>query len=233
MLYSFVNNEKTLAYPGGNGMCPSCGEETLAKCGHIKTWHWSHVIGSDCDSWSEGESEWHKTWKSLFDVNQTEVVIENDGKIHRADIVANNGYVIELQHSPIPTMDMTARELFYRRMVWVIDASDAWLNGRIDFTEIHLGGVKFNYEKICKLALRYPESEHIPHYCYKLKFVDAIIWRHFPKTWDFARCNIYLDIGSTKVLYLVKKVIPDSKPVMLTISRVDKSEFVKRAGGHC
>lgn len=110
---------KVKAEPGGTARCPCCGGDVLAKCGSIKVWHWAHVSGSDCDPWSEGETEWHLSWKAEVVPEAQEVTM----KPHRADIVGNRGVVVELQHSPISVEEIAERERFYRRMMWVFDAS--------------------------------------------------------------------------------------------------------------
>ena len=96
MIYAKNNYENKLkATPGEKAYCPICNGDVIAKCGEIKTWHWSHV-SADCDPWSEGETDWHLGWKSKFTPEQTEVVIDN----HRADIVIDKT-VWEVQHSSI------------------------------------------------------------------------------------------------------------------------------------
>src|SRR5690606_4401063 len=104
--------------PGGRGTCPSCGATTIAKCGEINAWHWAHEA-RDCDPWSEGETEWHLSWKGLFGDEQCEVSMPP----HRADVVGKHGCVLELQHSSIPAADIRKREAFYKRMIWLFDAS--------------------------------------------------------------------------------------------------------------
>jgi hypothetical protein len=47
---------------------------------------------------------------------------------HRADIVGKSSCVIELQHSPISSEDVAAREAYYGDMVWLFDAT-----GRFEF----------------------------------------------------------------------------------------------------
>lgn len=107
--------------PGARSQCPGCGEVVLAKCGTINVWHWAHEKDSDCDHWSEPETEWHLRWKGYFTEREREVITGP----HRADIKTKLGRVIELQHSPISQEDIIEREQFYGKgMVWVIDASD-------------------------------------------------------------------------------------------------------------
>ena len=63
---------------------------------------------------------------------QIEVVIENNGVIHRADAVMKNGTVIELQHSYLSVDEIAKRESFYKKMVWVFDTISAYEKERFD-----------------------------------------------------------------------------------------------------
>ncbi|WP_051470173.1 competence protein CoiA [Fischerella sp. PCC 9605] len=128
MQYGLIAGERTKAYPGGKAVCPTCGEELVAKCGSIKIWHWSHKSDSDCDKWSEGETEWHLGWKNMFPKELQEVVIKKGDVIHRADVCIptwdGKQFVVELQHSPISPEEIKEREEFYEDMVWIFDAQD-------------------------------------------------------------------------------------------------------------
>ena len=112
------NGEKIEAEPEAIGICPSCAEKLLAKCGPLKIWHWSHKGKNDCDDWYEPETEWHLGWKKLFGKENCEVVIPP----HRADILGNYDVVLELQHSAISIQQIDDRERFYKKMIWVVDA---------------------------------------------------------------------------------------------------------------
>lgn len=118
------NGERIEAEPGLRGLCPVCKQAVIPKCGDIKIWHWSHVASGACDSWSEGEGNWHLSWKKLVHPSQCEVVMG----CHRADIVNGNGVIIELQHSPISAMDIHEREKFYGKMIWLFDVGDCFKN---------------------------------------------------------------------------------------------------------
>ena len=134
MLYAKGKNQRyARATPGKTGHCPACGEGLIPKCGAINVWHWSHKA-RDCDSWYEPETDWHLGWKGLVRPSRCEVVIELFETKHRADILANNDEVIELQHSPISADGIWLRETFYQNMVWVIDAQPFIKN--IAFTEV-------------------------------------------------------------------------------------------------
>lgn len=109
-----------MAKPGGSGWCPSCLQPVIPKCGDVYVWHWAHSAATDCDPWAEGESAWHVGWKRGLLPSACEVLMPP----HRADIVLSNGVVVELQHSNLPVWEIKARERFYDRMVWIIDARD-------------------------------------------------------------------------------------------------------------
>ena len=113
--------------PGAKGVCPGCGNSVIAKCGEIVTWHWSHVVGADCDPWYEPESAWHSGWKNLVPEDQREIVMPP----HRADIVTRSGLVIELQHAYLSPNEVREREDFYGDMVWIIDASNMTVDFRM------------------------------------------------------------------------------------------------------
>lgn len=109
--------EKIEAAKGVEAFCPNCRRPVLAKCGRIKVRHWAHAAGKDCDPWYEPETEWHRAWKALFDPEQVEVAMGE----HRADVLAG-GRVVELQNSPISPKEIEARERFYGRMAWIVNA---------------------------------------------------------------------------------------------------------------
>lgn len=122
--------ERITASPGARAQCPCCQSPVIAKCGEIICWHWAHESLEDCDSWSEGETEWHLGWKSQFPKDWQEVVVRN----HRADIMTPR-FVLELQNSPISKYDIWDREVCYSneigRMVWLINGAPFWKNFHI------------------------------------------------------------------------------------------------------
>ncbi len=110
-------NEKEEASPKQIAKCPICDEDVIAKCGKIKVWHWAHKNKSDCDSWYEPESQWHKDWKNKYPKELQEFTMG----CHRADIRTRDRWVIELQNSTISQQDIIDRELYYKRMIWLIN----------------------------------------------------------------------------------------------------------------
>ena len=120
LFYAYMDNRMSEALPGRFATCPHCRGHVGSKCGPLVSWHWAHVSGAECDPWSEGETEWHKWWKSAAPIERREVSIGS----HRADVIAGDGAVCELQHSPIAYGDARMRESFYGDMRWLFDARD-------------------------------------------------------------------------------------------------------------
>lgn len=120
MQLALVGTERVQATPNTIGICPSCHEGVIPKCGTIVVHYWSHRSGTDCDPWSEGETPWHAQWKTAAPVHRREVV----RGAHRADAIAGDGVVCEIQHSPISPHDIERREEFYGDMRWIFDARD-------------------------------------------------------------------------------------------------------------
>jgi len=124
MLYAQSEaGEKILPEKYGRAICSFCNGVVIAKCGEIVYHHWAHQSNKECDEWHEPESDWHLKWKSLFPKENVEVTIKKNDKRHRADVVGNEGAVIELQHSPISPLVIRERENFYGNMLWIFDLS--------------------------------------------------------------------------------------------------------------
>lgn len=124
MKYAIVNNERKSAEPNLTGYCPCCKSEVISKCGSRKIWHWSHKSKKSCDSFYKPETEWHRKWKNFFPIDWQESVMQDPitGEKHIADILLPNGVVIEFQNSQILEAEINARERFYKKMIWVINA---------------------------------------------------------------------------------------------------------------
>lgn len=127
-MYADTAAGRAEATPGAEGTCPACRHPVRPKCGSIVVHHWAHYARTDCDPWSEPESEWHRGWKLAVPPKRREVVIGP----HRADVVTASDGVVELQHSPISPEVIEDREGFYgQRMAWIFDATEAYAAGRI------------------------------------------------------------------------------------------------------
>jgi hypothetical protein len=121
-----ITNERITAVKGLFAKCPICYKPLIAKCGNIQVHHWAHTNLISCDHYWENETEWHREWKSHFDISMQEVVRHDDqtGKKHIADIYnPSKDLVIEFQNSPISLEEMNERELFYKRLIWVINGA--------------------------------------------------------------------------------------------------------------
>jgi hypothetical protein len=100
--------------------CPQCGEPVMTRCGELNVWHFAHYSDSDCEAWSEPECEWHRSWKELVPADQCEVTVGE----HRADLITNRGFIVELQHSTLSVEEAQEREFYYGdKMVWLIDGT--------------------------------------------------------------------------------------------------------------
>lgn len=125
MQYAEVDGHRTGPSPKRRGACPTCGAEVLAKCGTRKVWHWAHAGRLHCDPWWENETEWHRAWKACFPEAEREHVMFDaaSGEKHIADVRTASGVVLEFQNSPMSPAELAAREAFYGRMVWLLNAA--------------------------------------------------------------------------------------------------------------
>lgn len=136
MKYAIVDGKKREAQKSGElGKCICCGKDTIAHCGKIKVNHWKHKSLQVCDSWSELETEWHRSWKNQFPSNFQEVVMKDldSGEKHIADIYnAKQDVVIEIQNSPITIEEINSREQYYNKLIWIVN-----LQPYIDNIKLH------------------------------------------------------------------------------------------------
>lgn len=120
---------------GQNYFCPACGAPLVKKLGEVRIHHFAHANGSECDTWSNDMSEWHRNWQERFPVDSREIVITLDGETHRADVLFNNT-VIEFQHSPMTADEFEERNTFYSKagysVVWLFDATEQYKDGKIE-----------------------------------------------------------------------------------------------------
>jgi competence protein CoiA len=124
MKFALVNGEKSEATKGAKGLCPSCGAELIARCGEVKINHWAHKGKRSCDPWWENETEWHRAWKNEFPTEWQEVVhYDENGEKHIADVKTQTDWVIEFQHSYLKPEERHSRNIFYNKLVWVVDGS--------------------------------------------------------------------------------------------------------------
>jgi hypothetical protein len=124
MKFALINGEKSEATKGSKGFCPICESELVAKCGELKINHWAHKGNRNCDPWWENETDWHRSWKNNFPIEWQEVVHrDKNGEKHIADIKTSHEWVIEFQHSYLNPEERRARNVFYGKLVWVVDGT--------------------------------------------------------------------------------------------------------------
>jgi hypothetical protein len=165
------------AFRKGKALCPACRAEVIAKCGKINVWHWAHKKDSDCDSWADPDTRWHLGWKNLFP-EWSEIMVEKDGKRHRADLLLPNGIVVELQHSYISPDEIREREQFYGRMIWIFDIQDC-------------------------LSLN-PDTGEPRFLLWDKGSYWTFRWKHPKKHIAFAKATTWLDLGDEQVFVLKK-----------------------------
>lgn len=205
MYYAIYNGEKSAPIKKSVGLCELCSKEVISKCGEIKAWHWAHKV-KDCDSWSEGETNWHLAWKSAFGKNQTEITIEKEGVKHRADILTKDGVVIEVQHSPISTNDIEDRQCFYDKLIWVFDGFD--FKDKFDILinkeglRVFINNDKNNMMNPVGRKNEYGISDDLvteinTDYIYNYK------WSWPKRSWEIIFGPIFIDFGSDYLFYLI------------------------------
>lgn len=215
MKFSLVDEKRQEAQPGLSGVCPTCGRPMIAKCGEVKAWHWAHRGKRDCDPWWENETEWHRAWKDKFPVDWQEVIHhdEESGEKHIADVKTDQGWVIEFQHSRINPEERRSRNIFYKKIVWVVDGerlqrdkeqfSRSWRDGVV------VGG---------KTGVRKVSSER----CVLLK------------EWSGSTIPVFFDFGIPELLWWAHSRNPDGTTNIVAFSRTEfinihrgNSEMVK------
>lgn len=140
------NNNRIIPEKGKTGICQLCKEKVKAYCGKIYINHWRHIELQNCNTWSEGETEWHREWKNKFPKDWQEVIIKRGNEEHRADIKTTKGLILELQNSSISPSTIKIRENFYGNMVWLINANK--------FKE------NFKIRSVVTTQLRYLDDNH-------------------------------------------------------------------------
>jgi competence protein CoiA len=124
MKFALVEGQRQEAQPHLSGKCPACDQPMIAKCGEKRVRHWAHKSTFFCDHWWESETEWHRNWKDQFPASWQEFIYRAaNGERHIADVRTDHEWVIELQHSYIKPEERRSRDAFYKKLVWVVDAT--------------------------------------------------------------------------------------------------------------
>ena len=108
----------------GKIVCPQCNGDVVAKMGFKNAHHFAHKSKTQCESWTEPMTAWHKGWQDLFKPENVEVIMTCNNVKHIADVMSN-GHILEIQHSPISASEVLERESFYttngKSLTWVVD----------------------------------------------------------------------------------------------------------------
>lgn len=208
MLLALSNKELISPTKNRIAQCPLCNVKVIAKCGEINIHHWAHYKKEGCDSWSEPETYWHKSWKESFPIQNREVVMNKNGIKHFADIFTNNQIIIELQNSNISSETIRERELFYGdRLLWVINA------GRYrDHIRVHpnkeieklLSGIKpkYWYYEI------FLSDDYINDFLSTSKEF-TFSWKYPIRSWLNSKRPVFLDINENYMLWFYKGIGTD------------------------
>jgi len=214
MKYALVNNSKAQARKGLKGVCPSCGAEVIAKCGEQKINHWAHKKTHSCDPWWEPETEWHRTWKNRFPEEWQEITFtsKQTGEKHIADVLTNQGLVIEFQHSHINSDERKSREEFYENLLWVVDGTRL----KRDYTRFLKGKETFQMVKQGIYRVDYSEE------CFPKDWLASTV----PVIFDFLLNEVPIEDNENerKTLYCLFPVQIDS---YVTMAEIPRSAFVK------
>jgi competence protein CoiA len=253
MKYSYVDGIKTEAFPKGKGFCICCNKETIAKCGIKNINHWAHKTLIHCDNWWENETEWHRTWKSYFPVEWHEVLhYDSDtGEKHIADVKTKDGVVIEFQNSPISSLELIARENFYKNMVWVVNGQkfknrfyilDKLPNPKSELAN-NVRFIPTKYKHLYKFHFKISENPDylldnlvIIHSNLNIKFDieknyighHLFDWVHASTEWYSSNTNVFFDFGGS---ILWKLIFNYDDLGLICIRKIDKSNFINKALG--
>ena len=104
------------------------GHELILCKGQIKRHYFRHKNKEDITNNAE-MSEWHCKWQGFFP--NTEVyfnkINDNQIKNRRADVVLNDKYILEVQHSNIEESEIICRNEDYKlhgkELIWIIDGN--------------------------------------------------------------------------------------------------------------
>jgi len=205
MRFALVDGQHHVAQRGLVGHCRGCGAEMVPKCGELKIHHWSHKGRRACDPWWENETEWHRTWKDFYPVAWQEIRKQaDDGEVHIADVRTGKGMVIEFQHSRIDAMERSAREAFYKSMIWVVDATRLKRDRSELLCQFELSG-KSEFERKTGFINTYSQSIRII------------------REWRNSTMNVLFDIGDDKLIFMPRRRYKGC--VLLT--RWNKSTFIE------
>ena len=203
---------------GEEYFCPTCGKPLIIKAkdpdAAVRP-YFSHRPNTHCtDNWKYDMSEWHRAWQEKFPKQCREIVLENNGIKHRADVLINNT-VIEFQHSPITHEEILERNKFYLScgypVVWVFDAkSPTYKIKNKDKNNNCIDPMKCKEDTLCwnrakpqfkpivqkgvNVYIQYKTTVSTPQKEYNGKEFDILLFltELTPKDFKFLRLNAYI-----------------------------------------
>lgn len=170
--------------------CPLCLQPVRPKAlsSEFVSPHWAH-LAKECDSWSEPESAWHRGWKEQFPEECREITVGP----HRADVRLPSGLVVELQHSFISAEEISERERFYGKMIWLLDATRWEIGHRYRH---FMGSDQYGDNEYDRYEVEFvPLREQSLSGGQVVKFR----WRRPRRSWSAAKRQLFLDLGPAVV----------------------------------
>jgi hypothetical protein len=130
--FAYINNEQIHISDYNKDLMqkPKCinGHELIFCKGTVKKPYFKHKNSDDVSNHPE-MSEWHCKWQGFFPITEIEFnkKCENQMKNRRADVVLNDKYILEIQHSDIADSEVCCRaqdyKLHNKDVIWVIDGN--------------------------------------------------------------------------------------------------------------
>lgn len=252
MKFALVNGKRVEANISGDiALCPFCEKPVRAYCGPIKVHHWKHVELELCDSWFEPETDWHRKWKNFFD-HESQEVIKRDpitNEKHIADVyLPRLDLVIEFQHSSIALNELKAREDFYKKMIWVVDAEPHLDNIKLrenDYSNFYNHVIqplirKNNAEALkLKKEKNYSEEQIELFHKKKWEYINAfeeklekdytaqnyflLEWKYLPERWKVSSKPMFFDLHDLYIYHIIE--IIENANVFL-VKRFSKKDFL-------
>ena len=168
-----------------------------------------------------GETPWHREWKQAFPQAFREISFADQalGQLHRADVHTPCGTTLEFQNSPICIDELTSREAFYPKLIWVLNGKKfkgfRILKSLPDIDDARLSNYEFCHTDHLKmirksdimnclgkpktLNFHHPELRSIPLTSHYYSFC----WKHPHRVWYQAKSPIIVDLGG-HFLYQLK-----------------------------
>jgi len=242
MQYAIVNGVRLEPFKGGKGLCICCNALVVSRFGSINAHHWAHKNVKDCDSWYEPETEWHRNWKNQFPESFREQSFfdEKAKEHHRADVHTPSGVILEFQNSSISVEEITSRDQFYKKLIWVVNGSHFSKNIELDYIpnpeDSKLDEYEITNTKHCILNFKNEiiKGERLLQIFgfqdLKLKPASgyfSFVWKNQRTSWLESKSYIFFDFNDDKFLYLLKRRKQLTQD-FLYLKLVSKSDFIAK-----